>query len=364
MAIDVFTKGLMKIKPLLLHAKQREVLYSESHSRRRLPLNLEASDLGLFEHELEKSIPATALLQFDRCRVAGNGMLFRGIRVFEESFGYRGMLDEWASLKNMLRFFVLNYAFKKLQTCDEDVFLFIDTWSSAYFHWITDALARLYALGDKVKGATILLPMQYERFEYTGPSLAPFRIGAIKYLDKDHVLLCRRLIVPTHTAPSGNYNASLIRGMRDLFINHFGGRDLIPSGERVYISRRKAKVRRIVNEAEVEAVLKQYGFRTVCFEDFTFTEQVAIASNARYIVSNHGAGLTNMLFMPAGGSVLELRKAGDGHNNCYFALASSADLQYLYQLCDPQNPDENAYSADLQVHTERLKRNVELMLGG
>jgi capsular polysaccharide biosynthesis protein len=352
----------MKIKPLLLQAQQRELLYPESHCTRRLPVNLEAADLGLFKHELEKSIPATDLLQFDHCRVAGNGILYQGMRVFEESFGYRCMLDEWASLKNLVRFFVGQYALKKLQTCDEDVVLFIDNWSGAYFHWITDSLSRLYAARETVKGATILLPMHYGQFEYTLPSLAPFRTGAIKYLDKDHVLLCRRLIVPTHTAPSGNYNASLISGLRDLIVNHFGGRNLSPSGERVYISRRKAKVRRIVNEAEVEAVLKQYGFRIVCFEDFTFAQQVAIASNARYLISNHGAGLTNMLFMPVGSSVLELRKAGDSHNNCYFALASSLDLRYLYQLCDIQNPNADAYSADLVVHTERLKRNIDLML--
>jgi capsular polysaccharide biosynthesis protein len=352
----------MKIKPLLLHAEQRQLLYPESHSRRRLPLNFEASDLGLFEHELEKSIPATALLQFDHCRVAASGMLFRGVRVFEESFGYRCMLDEWASLKNMSRFFVVNYAFKKLQTCPEDAVLFIDNWSGAYFHWITDALPRLYALRDRVKGTTILLPMQYKQFEYTLPTLAPFRIGAIKYLDEDHVLLCTRLIVPTHTAPSGNYNATAIGGLRDLFINHFGGRDPIPGTERVYISRRKAKVRRIVNEGEVEVVLKQYGFRTVCFEDFTFAEQVAIASNARHIVSNHGAGLTNMLFMPVGGSVLELRKAGDSQNNCYFALASCLDLRYFYQLCETPNPNEDAHSAHLYVDPGRLRRNIDRML--
>ena len=58
---------------------------------------------------------------------------------------------------------------------------------------------------------------------------------------------------------------------------------------------------------------------------------------ARYIVSNHGAGLTNMLFMKDGGSVLELRHVSDCINNCYFTLASALDLKYFYQTCAPQN---------------------------
>ena len=355
---------LMKIKPLLLHPKQRELLYPESHSRRSLPLNIEAADLGLFRHELYKDIPGTALLQFERCRVTGSGMLFRGVRIFEESFGYRSMLDEWASIRNVLRFLVRNYALRELRTCDENAVLFTDTWSGAYFHWITDALTRLYALGARAKGATILVPLAYAQLEYTLSSLAPFNIGAIRYLNKNQVLLCQRLMVPTHTAPSGHYNASVLRGLRDLLIDHFRGRDPIRGNERVYISRRKARVRRVVNEAEVEAVLEQYGFKTTCFEDFAFAEQLAFASTARYIVSNHGAGLTNMLFMPAGGSVLELRKAGDSHNNCYFSLASSLGLRYFYQLCDTKDPTEDVFSADLLVDTGRLKTNISLMLAG
>lgn len=353
----------MRLKPLLLHAERRDLLYPESRSKRRLPSNFQTSDLNLFEHELEKTIPATDLLKFGGCRVAGNGVLFRGLHVCEESFSSEYALSQWASPKSMLRFFAANNVFNKVQRCAEEVVLFTDAWSGAYFHWITDALPRLYALGARVKGATILLPMPYGQFEYTAPSLAPFEIGTIRHLDKQHVLLCRDVIVPTHTAPSGNYNAVIMNGLKDRLLAHFGARNATPNGERVYVSRQKAKVRRIANEEDVEVVLKQSGFRTVCFEDCTFAQQVAIASNASCMVSNHGAGLTNMLFMPAGGRVLELRKAGDSHNNCYFALASAVGLEYWYQLCDAQTPDEDAYSADLVVDTEKLKKNIDLMCG-
>ena len=68
---------------------------------------------------------------------------------------------------------------------------------------------------------------------------------------------------------------------------------------------------------------------------------------AKYLISNHGAGLTNMLFMKAGGNVLELRHRGDKHNNCYFSLASTLRLNYYYQLCDSENNIEDAYTANL-----------------
>jgi capsular polysaccharide biosynthesis protein len=117
-----------------------------------------------------------------------------------------------------------------------------------------------------------------------------------------------------------------------------------------------------VNEDEVGAALKDYGFRSIRFEDYSFAEQVQIASKARFLVSNHGAGLTNMLFIASGSSVLELRKREDSHNNCYFPLASALDLHYFYQLCDPLDPNEDAHSADLIVRVELHRKNVEEML--
>src|SRR5688500_19312228 len=52
----------------------------------------------------------------------------------------------------------------------------------------------------------------------------------------------------------------------------------------------------------------------------SFEEQVKLLSRARYVVSNHGAGLTNMLFMRDDTKVLELRHRSDYINNCYFIL--------------------------------------------
>jgi hypothetical protein len=47
-----------------------------------------------------------------------------------------------------------------------------------------------------------------------------------------------------------------------------------------------------------------FDFQTIYAEDLSFEQQVKICSRARHLVSNHGAGLTNMLFMPQGASVL------------------------------------------------------------
>ena len=67
--------------------------------------------------------------------------------------------------------------------------------------------------------------------------------------------------------------------------------------------------------------------------DLSFKEQVSIVFHAKCLISNHGAGLTNMLFMEADTAVLEFRHYEDTHNNCYFSLASALNIKYFYQTC-------------------------------
>jgi hypothetical protein len=71
-----------------------------------------------------------------------------------------------------------------------------------------------------------------------------------------------------------------------------------------------------------------------------------------------------MLFMRAGSHVLELRHRADGVSNCYFALASALDLDFFYQTCDPENPGEDAHTANLRVDVGALGTTLDLMLGG
>jgi len=73
----------------------------------------------------------------------------------------------------------------------------------------------------------------------------------------------------------------------------------------IYISRKKAGRRKVINEDEVLALLEKYGFQSVCPEDYTIGEQVSLFQNARAVVSSHGAGLANIAFCPRGTKVIE-----------------------------------------------------------
>ncbi len=341
-------------------AEEASPLRPETISRRKLPVNFKSEDLSLFEEELERVIPPTRLLTRYNVGVSPEGILFQGGKMMPESFAFPANLENWKR-RSIWKFFLSNHLLRKRNRFERESVWVTDDWSLGYFHWLADVLPRLMTIRERLQELVLLLPHKYKELEFVQASLKPFAIGEVKYLNESEVLSCAKLIVPTQTAPSGHYNDKLIQEVRDLLVGFYAStpREI---EDRVYISRALAPKRRIRNEEEVVEVLREFNFRIIHPEDHSFAEQVSIASGARYFISNHGAGLTNMLFMTPGANVLELRYSGDRINNCYFTMASALDLNYHYQSCEPATSDESPHTADLQVDCSLLRANIELML--
>jgi capsular polysaccharide biosynthesis protein len=350
--------------PLEIKSDRVRILCDETRSTRKLPVNFNNADLPLFGHELSQFIPAARLLELNHVNVDSTGIIFSAGRILAESFNYRLEFIRWASVRNLAKFFARNYAPRTRTNLAKQALWITDNWGSAYFHWLLDALPRLYVVRDQLADSTLLLPESCKDSLYVVQSLAAFAVHDLRFIEHNEVLHCRKLLLPCHIAPSGNYNERLIRGLRELFTSHYGQKQNGHSPDRIYISRSKATKRKIINESEVIEVLRVYGFSVVCFEDYPFQEQVKMMLHVRYVVANHGAGLANMLFMPEKSSVFELRKFGDSHSNCYFILASALGLKSYYQLCKAENPDEDAGLANVFVDVKLFRKNLELMLAG
>lgn len=335
-------------------------LLPASRVRRAPPANFDPADRELLAHDFECELPPTRLVELRGVGVTPEGMLFKAGRILPESFSspviMRGFLGR---RRSVLKFLARNYLLRPRRRAAGPYLWVVDDWSYGYFHWLADALARLYVVRDLAPRSTLLLPRQFERMEFVRESLRLFGLGGVEYMEEGKVYFCDRLVMPTHTAPSGNYREEVAHGLRDLFAGAYGaGPD-----ERVYVSRGRAPKRKVANEGELLDALREFGFRVVHFEEHPFAEQVRIARGARYLVSNHGAGLTNMMFMRPGGSVLELRRAGESERNWFFNLAAAMRLGYFYQNCPPADPSEEAHSANVVVDPRRFRENLRLMLG-
>ena len=96
--------------------------------------------------------------------------------------------------------------------------------------------------------------------------------------------------------PGFNFRPEVIRLLSQLRTKCVESSTAISAGTRLFIDRKKVGRRDIVNRESLDALLKQYGFDSIFFEDHSFDEQVAIVRGADVLMGVHGAGLSNGLF--------------------------------------------------------------------
>ena len=346
----------------MAHTKDRAAtaLLPEHISRRKLPLNLDPADLRLFEHELTKIIPPVRLLELRNVRVSPDGVLIKRGHILDESYTFPFLRKDWKK-RTVAKSLAQNYL-RPTRLIDEEVMWITDLWSLGYFHWFADALCKLEVVTDLLRERILLLPHEFRTRDFVSRSLEAFGVQRIQFIAAEEVVRCRKLILPTPVAPSGHFREEIIQSVRGQLLEHFVPAAERRSDRRIYISRERAPKRKIANEPDVRAVLEKFGFETLHAEDLLFADQVKVMSEARYLVSNHGAGLTNMLFMSPRASVFELRRRTDRVNNCYFTLSSALNLNYFYQGCDSVAAGEDAHTANLKVDTDALAKNLKLML--
>ncbi len=344
-----------------MSAKTTHVLVPKGVVTRKLPLNLHDEDVDLFQDDLTQVLPETHLLEFTDVRITPEGILLKGYHVLPESFAFSTNFDQW-KLRSRIKLLVSSNLLRRRRSFKREVLWIINDWSTGYFHWLSDALSKLYVMRERLDQLVLMLPHTYAGLNFVPSSLSCFTSVVPEFIGPNEVVCCTKLLMPSETAPPGHHNEEIIRGLRDLICSKYGDANYDGPGERIYISRSRASKRRIMNEDEILPVLNAYRFETLYAEDLSFAEQVRIFSRARSIVSNHGAGLMNILFAPENSNILELRQAGDRIRNYYFGLSSALNQNYFYQTCQPADAETDPHLADLIIDPVSLETNLQLMV--
>ena len=333
------------------------ILYPSSLSKREIPKNFDEKDRFLFEKEWEKTIPETFVKKLEKIMVNADFVLFDRKKIYEESFLNADYLKN-PSFVQKSKFFIKNFIVRKHKKFDGSAIWLVDAWSSNYFHWLFDVLPRWWAAQKLSQKLPILLPQPFEKIDFVKQFLELLNIKAV-FIPKNEVWHVQELYFISHTAPTGNYNNLIIRELNTFFSekilekkHHFG--------DRIYISRKNASKRKIVNEPELEILLANYGFQSLILEDYSVYEQLSMLKNVHFLVSIHGAGLGNMLFMPSGGRVFEIRRKGDKDNNAFFSLANALAFDYFYLLADSDSSD--THTANLTVDLVEMEEKLTYFL--
>ncbi|MCC3153795.1 glycosyltransferase family 61 protein [Hymenobacter sp. BT770] len=232
-----------------------------------------------------------------------------------------------------------------------------ESWSAQnYYHWFCDALPRLLLLRQHYSTCTLLLPHALPAF--ARESLAYLGFCNLHFIGKQDVVKVNELIFPEPVASGGLHDPELIQQVRDALLQHATPLATPHKPKRLYVSRARAHKRKPCNEAQVVALLHQYDFAVVYLEDHSFAEQVELLRDSEILVGMHGAGLTNLLFLPTGSHVIEFMNA-ESMNLCYYHLASAIGVQYSCLLCSPivqTGLDPN--HSDILVDLVQLKETI------
>lgn len=168
-----------------------------------------------------------------------------------------------------------------------------------------------------------------------------------------NIVLTDVLYVPTYFSGFHAYkNFPLLKELRECFRDAVKDTPLTSSPERLFIPRKpSATFRKIVNFRQVQALLSKYRFETIFFEDFSFVDQLRIASQASAIVTPHGSGMTHTLFMNEGSVVVELFPFQRRDScSCYEVLMPIS--KHRYHSIDA----ETDLGSDIEVDTDILEQ--------
>lgn len=231
------------------------------------------------------------------------------------------------------------------------------------YHWVVDRLplfAWLYQ--PHVSTPAILLSDQAPAFEKMSLALAGIDTRAV--LDVGDSVFVKRLLI-ARVGFEGLVDWGRIAPVFDRIKE--SSADLADAHdvhlpERIYISRRDATRRRLVNEAEIEIALEKRGYRTVLMGELPLWHQFAIASNARSIVAPHGAGLAHLMLAARDATVTEIMPIMDGTYALRFNYARLSMVLGLDYRCwlEPQAANSDEWRVDVPSFEAFFDQAMEL----
>jgi hypothetical protein len=172
-----------------------------------------------------------------------------------------------------------------------------------------------------------------------GRRLIPIKKNYKYFVKRLFVISCPHFLPPNYLKISNAepsdflYDLSSLSYLRSALIPTTGN---VSSRQRLFISRRKASIRRTYNEDEVFLLLQKYGFEKVYPEDYSFVNQMQLFNNANFIVGGSGAAFSNLLFCSSTCKAICLTNYSLPLS-IFSTIASFVGFELIY-LCDTTLP--------------------------
>lgn len=254
-------------------------------------------------------------------------------------------------------------ALKKTQST---VAVLTTVWANVYYHWMFDILPRfglLKAAGlDKKTQFFVVpdysLPFQQESLRTLGLNVNSLIVADSQW--KFH-LESKLLFAPSLVSALDTPTKWACNFIRTKFGNNAPQKH---KKRRIYISRRHANGRRVLNESETISFLSSLGFELIENEKMTISEQAALFKTSEWIIAPHGAGLTNIVFCHPNTKIIDIFSP-EYINPVYWVIANELQLIYGYLIGEgtryPDGTDPENRQTNIIVNIKELKALIQKM---
>lgn len=229
-------------------------------------------------------------------------------------------------------------------------------YSNNFYHWNIDCLPRLFNIkripGNEDINFIIREDMpQYQRevlsfFMEKDPRLKPV------YISESEKWNIEKFWLPSFltSSQSGFMPKANIEYVRDTVLEGYD----IGEGEGkkpIYISRKSAKKRKLLNEDKIEELLEKLGVKIIQMENLSFKQQLHEVNQADVVISPHGAGLSNILYTK-NIKVVEIHPSNYVQTH-YCMLSNACDHDYFCYIGEEMDSDKN-----YQINIEKFKKFI------
>jgi capsular polysaccharide biosynthesis protein len=334
---------------------KKELLYPEFSVRRTPPLGYDDPSFHLSFLRLEDHVGPCSLCELDDALVAPSGVVFKDGQIVPES------VHIFHSLKPNRGTFYKKMILGRVRPVHARCFVVHNPYHLNYYHWMTEVMPRLFSIREWIRDRVMLMgdesrvwQMEYLRyFDFAGV----VHVGRLELARADNV------IVPQPLSPFPIHNEAAVREMANWLKDRAGSEDdRYRDFRNLFIVRELGKWRNLINQDEVRSLLERYDFKAVSLESLSVSDQIALFRNVRNLVSVHGAGMANMIYMEPGGSVVDLINEHHRDASFYNLADVCGHRQVVLQCATEGSIHRKAAIYDMSADLEKLRHYLELCM--
>ncbi len=313
------------------------------------PVNLVEKDKWVFQDFFTQRIPEFHYTRLSKARVYFKHITKHGQILKKYCSSHPVPLRD----RLLIPFKRVGYKKKKIEFALSLVTLFGDN-----FHHFLAEVVPLIIYGQKKFGESVpmLIPAYYFKQPYIEPYLRLLNVNWVTFESREQVLVSELIVFKNLSI--AHFNPQILDEIRFRLVTNPN----FKPWRKIFISREKARFRKVKEEEKYHQILKEKGFEILCLEDYPLREQIQIFSETKFLVGIHGAGLTNMVFMPKGGKVLELRAITKETHiyNIFYVMASACGHDFFYELGQGTHPTNKL--SDVLLDFEKFLIQLDKML--